>query len=917
VACLSFRTPIFSLVASFCLVGAALVFSAGPAAAATCPTVDPGTGAVSPAPIPGVQWPGCDLSGADLVGGDMAGGNLFGANFTNANLTGANLTGTGLTSADLTNANLTNAHLMQAMLSGTIMTGATLTGVSSGLISGTPASLPTGWILANKYLVGPGANLQFAGLGGSDLTNADLSNADLTNGKLAQVTLTGATLTGATLKGVTSGGIVGTPASLPQDWSVKAGYLLGPGADISMAGLGNVDLSGLNLTGILLDTVDLTGANLSNTNLSDAILNEVKLNGTSLMGATLTGEQSTALSGTPASLPAGWSISGGHLIGPGADLHGVDLHSLDLSGADLSAADLSAANLIAANLTGANLTSANLTGAMVSGKANLTGANLSNANLTSVLFSGSNLMNAKLAGANLTDSGLSDANLAGADLTGATLTGAAGVGIKGTPSAMPTNWSIRGGYLIGPGTGTVLTDASLSSLDLTGVNFSGLNLLRAAFRHANLTHANLTKANLTGADFSYANLTRADLFGARVSSTTFAATIWSNTTCPDGSNSDTHAHGWCFPPPPSSGFTAHKLPLPPAAISFTPLTISCASSTQCFGGGTYDDPALGFLPALLRWNGTQWSVSATSLPADHAAIGSPSSAAITSMSCPSLSRCYAGGSYRTRLGSNQGMLFKWAASRWSVAKAPLPANASPNPDATVAGMSCLSVTFCFAVGQYSTATGDIGLLLRWSGTKWSPRAAPLPAGSQSVASLNAVSCPSVTLCFAGGLHYDAAAHSQLLMLKWSGGTWTVVKVSLPVGAAANPQAAIGGLSCPSTTQCVAVGSYVDSNGNQQGLLLTRSGTSWTAAKAPVPAGAGSNPWVSVNTVSCPATSRCTAGGGYVNTASQSVGLLLFWSGKAWKAVPAPAGAYMLHGMSCPTLTRCVAVSSGPVALTGP
>jgi len=910
------------LVASLGLVGAALVTWAGPASAATCPVVDPSTGAVTPAPFPGIQWPGCDLTGADLAGADMSSGNFFGANLTKADLTGANLTQAGLTSADLTNANLSNARLMQASLSGTTLTGATLTGVSSGLISGTPASLPANWIMANNYLVGPGANLRFAGLSGSDLTGADLTgadltSADLTSARLAGVTLTGATLTGATLKGVTSGGITGTPAALPQHWSVRAGFLFGPGAVVTMAALGNVDLSGLTLTGITIDTADLTGADLRNTDLSGAILRELKLNGANLTGATLTGEQSSTLTGTPAALPPGWSISSGHLIGPGADLHGVDLSSLDLSGADLSGADLSAANLIAANLTGANLTSANLTAATVSGKANLTDANLSKANLTGVLFSGSNLTSATLTGANLTNAELADATVTGANLTSATLTGAAGVGIKGSPSALPAGWAVRGGYLIGPGTGTVLTDANLSGLDLAGVNFTGLNLLRAVFRHANLTGANLTKTNLTGADFTSANLTRANMTGATVSSTTFTSTIWSNTICPDGSNSDTHAHGWCFPPPPSSGFTAQKLPLPGGAISLTPLTISCPSSTQCFGGGTYEDPAFGNLPAMLRWTGTNWSASATALPADHAPIGSISSAAVTSMSCPSLSRCYAGGNYRTRASGNQGVLFKWASSRWSVAKAPLPANAAPNPDATVAGMSCVSVSFCFAVGQYSTGNADAGLLLRWSGTKWSPRAAPLPAGSGAVASLHAVSCPLVTLCFAAGFHYDAASNSQLLMLKWSAGKWSVVKVPLPVGAAANPQAEVSGLSCPSTTQCIAVGAYVGVNGSHQGLLLTRSGTSWKAAKAPLPAGAASEPWATLTTVSCPAVSRCTAGGGYENTASQSVGLLLFWSGTTWKAAPAPPRAYMLTSISCPTLTRCVAVSDGPVALKGP
>lgn len=73
-------------------------------------------------------------------------------------------------------------------------------------------------------------------------------------------------------------------------------------------------------------------------------------------------------------------------------------------------------------------------------------------------------------------------------------------------------------------------------------------------------------------------------------------------------------------------------------------------------------------------------------------------------------------------------------------------------------------------------------------------------------------------------------------------------------------------------------------------------------------------------MSCPATSHCTAGGGYENAASQQLGLLLTWSGKGWTAAEAPAAAYQLTGISCPSLTKCVAVSPGighPVLLIGP
>jgi uncharacterized protein YjbI with pentapeptide repeats len=901
-------------------VAAAAVFVwAGQAQATTCPVVDPSTGAVTPAPGPGVQWSGCDLTGADLAGTNMSSGNLGGADLANANLTGATLTGTDLMSADLTNANLTDAVLSQAMLSGTIMAGATLTGVYSGGISGTPASLPSDWMLANNYLVGPDASLQYANFTAADLTNADLTNANLTDAELKQATLTGATLSGATLTGATSGEITGTPASMPADWSLEAGYLIGPGANLYLADLANLDLSGFTLPGIDLNSADLSGTDLTDANLDDAIMIGTNLDGASLSGASLSGEQSTGITGTPASLPTGWSLTSGYLFGPGADLQSANLVGLQLNATDLSGADLSSADLVDTNLAGATLTGADLSGASAD-SANLTGANAATANLTGAVLSLANLTDATLTNANLTNAGVSDSNLTGASLAGATLTGASGVGIIGTPAALPADWSVRGGYLLGPGAGTDLTDANLNKLNLSGVDLSGLDLLRTTFQHANLTGANLTKANLTGADFTSANLTRANLTAATVSSTTFADTVWNDTTCPDGSNSDTHPHGWCFPPPPASAFKASQLPLPGGARSnsFTPLTISCPSSSLCFGGGSYSDASSAYLPALLRWAGNEWSSSPAPLPAD-ASTSAQSEAALTSISCPSTTSCFAGGDYPNASG-NQGTLLEWSGKNWTAVKAPLPAGATPNPDATVAGMSCPSVTLCMAVGQYHTATDQDGLLLRRSGGKWSAAAAPVPAGSAGVASLNAVSCSSVTLCFAGGWNYDAASEAQLLMLSWSRGKWADVRIPLPSDAAANPQAAVTGISCPSARQCVAVGRYTDTHGNQQALLLTRSGTKWQAAEAPLPAGAGSDPWASLNAVSCSAASHCTAGGEYENTASQPVGLVLTWSGRAWKAASAPPVAYSLQGVSCPTITRCVAVSRGnpqPIGLTGP
>ena len=71
------------------------------------------------------------------------------------------------------------------------------------------------------------------------------------------------------------------------------------------------------------------------------------------------------------------------------------------------------------------------------------------------------------------------------------------------------------------------------------------------FAGANLTGANLTGAQLSLASLLNTNLTDANLFGANLSETPnlngvylgpadLSGAIWSNTTCPDGSNSDTN-----------------------------------------------------------------------------------------------------------------------------------------------------------------------------------------------------------------------------------------------------------------------------------------------------------------------------------------------------------------------------------------
>jgi uncharacterized protein YjbI with pentapeptide repeats len=78
-----------------------------------------------------------------------------------------------------------------------------------------------------------------------------------------------------------------------------------------------------------------------------------------------------------------------------------------------------------------------------------------------------------------------------------------------------------------------LENASLIGADLQGANLNDTQLQNyAQLEGANMEGTNLHGANLTGANLTAANLTGANMHGA-----TLTGAVWSNTTCPDGTNS--------------------------------------------------------------------------------------------------------------------------------------------------------------------------------------------------------------------------------------------------------------------------------------------------------------------------------------------------------------------------------------------
>jgi len=446
-------------------------------------------------------WDSTNLRGADFSRSTLS-ASMSGVDATNAKFVGTKFTAW-LQGAKLVNADFTNATITVS-LCGNDLTGAKFTGTVSTVeivapfncyvrngnyntaVNDATVVLPDGVKILAGTFVGGGANLKNANLAGGDFTNAsfrsyDFSGANLTGANFSGSDLDMANFSGANLTGVKSGGIrICALPTLPLQWTFNAGYLIGPKADLSNADLRSMDLS----------------------------------------NATLTGVKSGNIRSGNTTMPTGYKLVNGFIVGRG----------VDLTGADLSGANLQGMNLTGAILTGVNLTGTKLIGAVLTG---VIGKNV--IGTPESLSSGITISNGAIIGpgVDLTGADLTGVNLAKVNLTGAILSGVySGKGaIKGTPAALPTGWKLIKGYLVGPGAdlGARNNDTSIACrwfgacdpnlaahTDLSGADLTGVDLTGARLIGATLTGANFTNATLTGADLSDADITDSIFDGAKL-----------------------------------------------------------------------------------------------------------------------------------------------------------------------------------------------------------------------------------------------------------------------------------------------------------------------------------------------------------------------------------------------------------------
>jgi hypothetical protein len=362
--------------------------------------------------------------------------------------------------------------------------------------------------------------------------------------------------------------------------------------------------------------------------------------------------------------------------------------------------------------------------------------------------------------------------------------------------------------------------------------------------------------------------------------------------------------GWAIQPTPNPSGAGSK----PGAGALL-FDVSCASTSFCTavgysGNGDAADGGPAVTTALAeRWDGTSWMIDST------AGLG----AALAGVSCQSSTSCTAVGFSTDSSGGDNALAAHWNGGTWAIEPVPTPppaANSDQPGSSELYGLSCLSTAACTAVGyyEYSPSNVTVTLVERWNGVSWAIQQSPNP--SATFVSLSDVSCPSSTSCTAVGEYATNISEDNLAPLteSWNGTSWAINSMPAPSGG----NSVIDYVSCPSTTDCTAVG-YHESKPPQTVTLAEHwNGTSWAIEPTPDPPVTDSD---SLNSVSCPSTTSCTAvgySGSLARRSGDSATLVESWNGTSWaiQSTPDRSGeGYHAH-VPCPsTDTSCLLVGN--------
>lgn len=342
--------------------------------------------------------------------------------------------------------------------------------------------------------------------------------------------------------------------------------------------------------------------------------------------------------------------------------------------------------------------------------------------------------------------------------------------------------------------------------------------------------------------------------------------------------------------------------------------VACLSANDCWAIGLSKKRNGATATEALHWNGQSWNLAKTPDPAGLGRGGREN--LLESVTCTSHQNCWAAGWYAGLHTSAKNLMLHWNGRAWKSVGVPHPGGHGQD---ALSGITCTSQRSCFAVGSYSPMGMVISNeVLRWNGRRWKTLRTPDPGrtkGFQGADTLIGVSCMSSTRCLALGSYRVRRSGTLNQVLRWNGRSWGYVPTPDASGAGNASENFLNSAACRTDGHCFAVGYYYQQSPvSWRNQVLQWEGSSWAETQVPDAAGSDQD---KLAAVTCIGPVQCWAVGYVEERAYASVGdsnQVLRWEGRSWQevGVPNPSGTgngtgQALRGVACTSEDSCWAV----------
>ncbi len=309
----------------------------------------------------------------------------------------------------------------------------------------------------------------------------------------------------------------------------------------------------------------------------------------------------------------------------------------------------------------------------------------------------------------------------------------------------------------------------------------------------------------------------------------------------------------------------------------------CASPGNCVLVGNYLDSAgnsQGFV--AFQTKGRWGAAHEVALPKN---ANRDPHLSLTQLSCRTTGDCVAVGSYTTSDSSTQAVILPEVKGHWLRAFAlSLPGNASGFSGASASELTCVA-TSCTLVGTYLTIGGSLEPMVAqgWASAWGRAQSLTLPSNAaRNPATLfygfsTGVSCDASNTCALGGQYLDSSGLYQGFLAVGTKGRWgKTTELSLPQGSTqAGHNGGVVSVACIHSV-CHAGAAYIDSKGQYQAYVVTRTSSGWhPGVTVPLPGGASS---VGVDgglySVTCLSSTQCLAAGSYLSSPTRYGGFVV-------------------------------------------